>query len=251
MHQHKTIAQILLVFSVFNLAFAAPVVREIYDAHDDAMVPVVVRNVAAMSKERRTVSDASPSSSSPPPPDGSTPSGSHPSPPPPPDGSTPLQGSAPSDEPEPVPLHDSESPSLSGGPAALAVSPPGETASLPVAPASNQPVPVHPESTSQHYTAITHDMLGPDRLSPEAEMKRFQTLAKVVVIGGTIIAIAGGLLWNNRHNLRRQIIGPEWYVSKPSHLSYRRLNVPNHKYLTYEIFLSSTDKPSGHPCLDY
>ncbi|KAN0113847.1 hypothetical protein V8E52_007319 [Russula decolorans] len=62
MHQYKTVAQILLILSIFNLVFAAPVVREIYDAHDDVVVPVVVRNVATMSKERRqSESDESPS----------------------------------------------------------------------------------------------------------------------------------------------------------------------------------------------
>ena len=208
MHQHKTVAQILLFLSIFNLVLAAPVEREIYDAHDDVVVPVVVRNVAAMSKERRqSESDGSSSHSSPPPPDGSIPSHSSP---PPPDGSTPLHGSSPSDEPEPEPVPLHQSPSPSGGPAALAVSsPPGGTASLPIVPASDQQVPAHSTSTSQHFTAITYDMLAPDRPSPEAEMKRFQTLAKVVIIGGTIIAIAGGLLWNNRHNLRRQTIGPD------------------------------------------
>jgi hypothetical protein len=188
------------MLSIFNLVFATPVVREIYDAHDDGVVPVVVRNVAAMSKERRQSGS-----------DGPTPSHSSP---PPPDGSTPLHGSSLSDGPAP---HESPSP---GGPAALAVSSaPGGTASLPVVPASDQQVPVHSTSTSQHYPAITHDMLAPERPSPEAQMKRFRTLGKVVLVGGTIIAIAGGLLWHHRHSLRGRTIGPGWYVSNTSHLS--------------------------------
>jgi hypothetical protein len=228
MHQYKTLAQIILFFSIFNLVFTAPVVRETYDAHDDVAVPVVVRNVVAMSKERRQPNEPTPSQPSPPPPDGSTPS---------------LD--------EPTPLH--ESPSPPAGPAALAVSsPPGGMASLPVIPASDQPVPAHSPSTSQHFTAITHDMLAPERLSPAAEMKRFQTLAKVVAIGGTIIIITGGLLWQARHSLRRRTIGPDsdWYVFNPSHLSCRRLNVLNHDNLADEISLSSTAKGSRHPCLD-
>ena len=235
MHQHKTVAQILLILSIFNLVLAAPAVREIYDAHNDVAVPVpvVVRNMAAISKERRDAeSDGNPSHSSPPPPDGSTPSNSLP--PPPPDGSTPLQGSSPSDEPEPMPSH--ESPSPSRGPAALATSsPPGDMASLPVVPASDQhtsqhnsettqdmsnvpasdqPAPVPSTLTSQHNMEVTHE--GSDslrhpagRIAAEDETSRLQKVAKVVVAGTIILAITGGLLWKNRHNLRRETIGPD------------------------------------------
>ena len=52
MHQYKAVTQTLLMLSIFNLVFATPVVREVYDAHDDVM-PVVVRDAAAMSNERR------------------------------------------------------------------------------------------------------------------------------------------------------------------------------------------------------
>src|SRR6266849_741521 len=109
MHQYKTVAQILLILSIFNLVLAAPVVREIYDAHNHMVVPVAVRNVAAISKYRRgSTSGSATADSSPPPspPDGSTPlhpspplpsesmpSGSHSSPPLP-DGSTPLDASS-------------------------------------------------------------------------------------------------------------------------------------------------------------
>ena len=194
MHQYKTVAQILLILSIFNIVFAIPVEREIYDAHDGVVVPVVVRNVAAMSKERRHELDGTPSVSSPPPPD-----------------------VPPSDEP--APLHESLSPPP-GEPAALGVSsPPGGTASLPTVPATNQPVPVRSTSTSP-YTAVTHNMLDPD---PEAEMQRSGRLAKAIIVGGTIIIITGGFLWNNRNSLRRRTIDPDWYVSNPSRLSCRRL----------------------------
>src|SRR5712691_4314205 len=99
MHQYKTVAQMLLILSIFNLVLAAPVVRETRDAnaaHDNVVVPVVMRNLAAMSKERRGGSDGSaPSDSSPPLPHGSP---SHSSPPLPGE-STPLDASPlPSDE---------------------------------------------------------------------------------------------------------------------------------------------------------
>ena len=114
MHQHKTVAQTLLILSIFNLVLAAPVLRDIYDARGDVAGTTAVENVAGMSKERHqsrsdgatgspssplpdydgsTTSPSSPqpldgptaSSSSPPPPDGPTASSSSP---PPPDGST-------------------------------------------------------------------------------------------------------------------------------------------------------------------
>lgn len=159
MHQYKIVAQILLVLSIFNfnLVFAIPLEREMYDARDDVVVPVMVRNVAAMSKGRRqSVSDGpTPSDSSPPPPDESIPSHSLP---PLPDGL--------------IPLH--KSPSPPGGPAALAISSPsGGTESLPVVPASDQPVPVHSPSTSRPYTVVTYGMLD---LNSDAQMKRFRTL---------------------------------------------------------------------------
>jgi hypothetical protein len=219
MYQYKTVAQILLILFIFNLVFAAPVVREIYDPHDDVMVPVVARNVEAMSKERRqSGSDGpTPPHSSPPPSDGLTPSHSSP---PSPDGPMPLQGLSPSDGPAPL----LESPSPPGGPTALAVSsPPGGTASLSVVPASDQPVPVHSTSTSQDYTAVTHDMVAARPPSPEAQMDGFRTLGKA--IGVATIVITGGLLWYHRHSLHHRMIGPDWYVSNPSNLSCRRLNV--------------------------
>ena len=70
MHQYKTVAQILLILSIFNLVFAAPIIREIRYAHSNELAPVTVRN-AAMPKERSEPgSDGTPSNSSPSPPDG-------------------------------------------------------------------------------------------------------------------------------------------------------------------------------------
>ncbi|KAI0262384.1 hypothetical protein BGY98DRAFT_732915 [Russula aff. rugulosa BPL654] len=119
MHQYKTLAQMLLLLSIFNLVLGAPVVREIYEARDDGAVPVVARNVAVMSKERSQVDSdmPTPSHSSPPPQDGSTASYS---PPPMSDGSTPLYASSPQDGD--ASLHGSPTPP--GGSASLAVSSP-------------------------------------------------------------------------------------------------------------------------------
>jgi hypothetical protein len=178
MHQYKykTVAQILLILSIFDLVLAAPVVREIHDARGDVARPVVVTNVATMSKERRQSSDAGPMPlhSSPPSPDGST--HSHPSPqysevetpphppPPPPEGSIPPNSSSqvPDGPYSPPPLSDGStswhsSPLLPGWllhtPSAsdeveslpeLPTSPGGPTSSPPgeIVPATGQPVPV-------------------------------------------------------------------------------------------------------------
>jgi hypothetical protein len=131
MHQYKTVAQILLILSIFNLVLAAPVVREIYNIHDDAVVPAV--NVE---KERR---QSSTSDELPPSPDGPTPSTSSHSPPPL-DGSTALHGLSPSDGE--ASLH--EGPTPQGGPASLAVSsPPGE-----IVPETDHPGPASSEIAS-------------------------------------------------------------------------------------------------------
>jgi hypothetical protein len=216
MHQYKTVAHILLILSIFNLVFAIPVVREIGDAHDDLMVSVVVRSVAATSKERREEDpDGMPSHSSPLP-DGSTPS------PPPPDGSTPSHSSPPLQNGSPSDgaalLHESPPPPP-GGPAALAVSPPpGETAPLPV-PASGRPVP------SQH-TAITHDTLALDPALAEKErrLKNIKLMGVVLAADVAVAAIGGGLLWHSIHQSQRRTIDPDRYVFNPSHFSCRRMS---------------------------
>lgn len=198
MHQYKTVAQILFILSILDLVFATPVVRETYDANDD-VVPIVVRNVAAMSNGRRQPASLDESTS-------------NSSPPPPLDGPTPLHGLSPSDGPASLPSPPS-------GPAALAVSsPPDRTASLPIVPASGRPAVF---ATSQHL-GVTHEMLEPGP-------KKFGTLGKVIAVGSLIVAVTGGLLWHHRHSLRHLTIGPDRYVSDPSHRSCRRLNVPNYK----------------------
>ena len=86
MHRYRIIAQTSLIFSIFNLILASPVVvRKIHEARGDEMV--VVEDVAAMVKKWRKLeaaSDKSPSPrssqpegamTSPQPEDGSTPSG--------------------------------------------------------------------------------------------------------------------------------------------------------------------------------
>jgi hypothetical protein len=209
MHQYKTAAQILLILSIFNLVLAAPVVRDIRDAHDDEVVPVIMRNVAVMSKERgESGSDGStPSDSSPPPPpprpDGSTPLHSSPplpdgpmpshSSPPLPDGSTVLDVSSPSDGE--APLHGRPTPP--GGPASLAVSsPPGRTAALPVVPAIDR-----------------HGMLAAVFPSREALSQRLESLMDKAFIGGAVFLLAGGsVLYSLLH---KRTIDPEWYVSNP------------------------------------
>lgn len=205
MHQYKTVSQILLIISIFNLVFAVPVVRQMYDAHDNVVLPVVVR----------TVADGTPFGSSPPPLDGS---------PPPSHSSSPPQDGLPSGGA--APLHESPSPPP-GGPAALAVSSsPGETASLPAVPVSDEPVP-----TSSQYTAVTHDMLQPDTPPPASDsmLKKYGTVGGMfafeVALAATVI---GGLIWRNHHKHHSRMIDPDWYVSNSLPPSYRHLNVPNH-----------------------
>ena len=226
MHQRKIVTHILLILSIFNPVFAVPVVREAYDAYEDVVAPVIARNVVAMSKERRAESEgAMPSPSSPPPQDETTPS-SHSSPPP--DGST---------------AHP-------GGSAAVAVSsPPDGSASLPDVPASNLPATL--TSTSQPYTQVTHGpvthgMVAPDRPPPMTNMDKLKVAGVIGAVDVAILAVAGGLIWHYRNKLPgdRREIDPDRYVSDPSHPSCRSLNVSNHKYLTYDIFLSSTAKGS-------
>jgi hypothetical protein len=201
MHQYKTVAHILLILSIFNLVFAVPipVARQIDDEHDDAIVPVVVRNVAATSnsKERREDPNGTPLHSSPPPPDGSAPSLL----PPPPDGSTPPHSSPPlpngSPSDGPTPLRESPPPPP-GGSAALAVSPaPGNTASLPAVPASDQPKGSWKKYLPGHG-------------------------GRMVIIDTAMLAVVGTLLWEIYHGNNtqsRRTIGPDRYVSNPSHTS--------------------------------
>lgn len=199
MHQHKIVAQILLALSIFNLVLAAPVVRETYE---DVVVPVVVKNVEVIPKERRgSESDLhtpSSSTSSAPQPDGPTPShslqpppdeptASHSSPPLPVE-STPLYPSSPSDGA--ASLHEWPTHQVSG-PAPPAVSlPPAEPE---IVPATDEPVPVHSTSTPQDYTAKTHDVVVTESPSPEgvARIKKMRMWRDVALVVSAVTVVSG------------------------------------------------------------
>lgn len=189
MHQCKTVAHILLILSIFNLVFAVPVVRETFDEHDDVVAPVIVRDVAAMSKERRAESDGTTlltASESPLPQDETM--HSHDSPPPPPDESTAHPG---------------------GSAAVAAPSPPDGSASLPDVPPSDQrPAPSTP--TPQRYTQVTHAMVEPDR--PYIPFVVNKEKLKLIGSLGVFAAVDATALWliyhytsNKLRNQRRSI----------------------------------------------
>jgi hypothetical protein len=237
MHHCKTVAQILLILSIFNLVFGAPVVRDIYYAHDDLVVPTSVSNVAVMPKERhQSRSNGATASPSSPPPDGSTSSDSLPllpSRPPPLYSSSPSDGEADLHE-SPTPPSGPSSLSASsssdregslhellthpGEPTSLAVSsPPGETDGL-----------AWPSTLGRPYGRddVVRFMIGAQR----SIRRTANTWVKKVVAGIVIIGIASGVVAYFRHrNPHRRTIDPDWYVSNPSYLSRRRLNVPNNK----------------------
>ena len=224
MHQYKTVAQILLVLSIFNLALAAPVVREIYDARDnvDMAVPTAVVDVAVMSKEQyQSRSDG-------PPPDGSTTSPSSPPPPPPPppdasgstashsspqlpDGPPPLYTSSPPDRE--ASLH--ELPTHPDEPTTLPVSPlPAE-----IAPAAGQPVPVPwPSTPGGNAASASRQRLRNrwelERAVDRALMERAGPWLKKVGVGLAIIGGTYGAVEFFRHrNQHRRTIDPDRYVS--------------------------------------
>ena len=222
MHQCKTVAQILIL-SIFNLVFGAPVVREMYDTRDDLAVPTAVGHAAVMLKEQHQSrsNGATASPSSPPPLYASSPSdgeGSLNGSPTPPGHPASLYPSSPSDEE--ASLHEGLTPP--SGPAPLTVSsPPGE-----IVPATDQPVSVHLASTPQENTAVTHahDMSAPHPRPPltivttEEANRIFNTYLKTLTIGVAVIIISGGLVAYYRHcNLHHRTIDLDWYVSNPSH----------------------------------
>jgi hypothetical protein len=49
MHQHKAVAQLILILSILNFVLAAPAVREIHEARDDVIVPVFAQDVEGVS----------------------------------------------------------------------------------------------------------------------------------------------------------------------------------------------------------
>ena len=210
MLRHKIAAQIFLITSIFNLVIAAPVVREIYETHDNEVVPVVVRDVEVMSNEWRSSESegATPSDSSVPPPDRTTPSHSSP---PSADKSTPLV--TPSALDGSASFRDWLTPPVAGGPASssLVSSPPGE-----IVQATDEPVPMHSTLTPQDNTAATGDVLDTKPPSPEAQarMKKLKIIQKVTVAVAAIV-FASGLLWQYRHNLHHRTIDPDRYVHGP------------------------------------
>ena len=250
MHQYKTVTQILLILSIFNLVLGAPVVREIYDARDD----VAVGNVAVISKgqhlSRSNEATASPSS---PPTDGSTTS---PSSPPPLDESTtshsspvlpeelpPLYTSSPSEgEPDSwTDFHNLAMPP-SGLPSLPVSSPPGE-----IVLATDQPVPVLPGWSSQQEA----DAASLIRLREMMEANRVlrqttRTVAMKFAGGLAILGITGGMIAYYRHrNHHHRTIDLDWYVSNPPSPSCRHLNILSENVLTDEFFLSSESTVKG------
>jgi hypothetical protein len=204
MHQYKTVTQILLILSVFNLVFGAPVVREIYDARDCLAVPAAVGNVVVMSKEQhQSRSDEATASPSSPAPDESTTSNS----PPPPDGSATVH-SLPLPQDGSQPLYASSPPPSE--PTSSAVS----SSSGTIVPATGRPAPPDPMEAERVRN-----------LNMERAVRR--VIGINIAAGIALIAIGGGWVAYSRHHHRA--IDPDWYVSNPSHPSCRRLNVPNHK----------------------
>ena len=231
MHQYKTLARTLLLLSIFNLAFAVPVVREIHDArhaHNNMAVSVVVRNVAAVSKERgEPVPDESLSStSSTPPSDGPTISqsstklqggstvlhGSSASDgsaylhegPPHPDGSTSLAVSSPqreivpaTDQPVPGDIASSLHPD---GPTSLA----GSSLQSEIVPATDQPVQGDiasspaPLASDQHEETFFRD--------PETKWEKYGITGGLAALDTLLV---GGFLWQYRHNLFGRTIEPD------------------------------------------
>jgi hypothetical protein len=198
MHQYKTVTQTLLVLSILNLVFAAPVVlREARDTDNDVLV--VADDVTTVSERRGDTTDGTtPSQNSSPLSDGPSPHGSLPL-----GESALLQGSASSSEPAPL-SHvsatdgqmvrvDSTSAhplSMPDGPAAAPV--PNTEASTSLHPLSSTaaPAPV-PDSTAEgsttpHYTQVTYDML--DRDPPSRTAKMIKIVGGMTLFGGGLIA---------------------------------------------------------------
>jgi hypothetical protein len=236
MHQYKIVAQILLIFSIFNLVLAAPVVRDIYDACDDVAVPTAVGNVAVMSKERHQSrsDEATASPSSPPSSDGEGSLHGLPTLPHVPaslydssssDGEGSLHG-LPTPPHVPASLYDSSS---SDGEGSLHELPthPDEPTSSAVSSPSGEIVPVGSPSVSQG------DADAVDRLMMEAGLRTdqdFRNYRNKIVSGVAVLTIAGiAIGYSQLHNHHHRTIDRDWYVSDPSRPSCRRLKVPNHK----------------------
>jgi hypothetical protein len=222
MHQYKTVAQILLILSIFNPVLAAPVVRDIYDAHDDVAAPTAVENVAVMSKERhQSRSDVTTSSpSSPPLPEGST--TSHSSPLLPPflyaSSSSDREGSpherSPTSPDVPATLYD---PSPSDGEGSLHELPthPDEPTSLHV---SSLPSEVATNPAPWPYPpASPADAASIQRLEETMEMREMaKTFLKKLGVGLAVLGVAGGAVAvHQKLNHHHRTIDPDWYVCNP------------------------------------
>jgi hypothetical protein len=197
MHQYKTVTQTLLVISILNLVFAAPVVRrEARDTGND--VVVVANDVTTVSERRRDTTDGTtPLENSPPLTDGPSPHGSLPL-----DESALLRGSASSSEPAPlshvsgtdgqmVRVDSTSAHPLStvDGPAAAPVpNTEASTSSHPLS-TSAEPAPVPDstaeESTTPHYTQVTYDMLNRD--PPSNTLSTTRKVVGMTLISGDLI----------------------------------------------------------------
>jgi hypothetical protein len=210
MHQYKTILQTLLVLSVLNVVFAAPVVpQEVRDTGKD--VAVVAEDVTTLSERRRgtppggtTPSEYSSSSSS----DGSPPQDSLPL-----EGSAPLQGSAPLSWSAPsshlsatdrqVPAQDSTTEaSTSAHPLSAAEVPaPVPDSNTEASTSSLRPVPAEDStaegSTNSHYTAITPDMLHRD---PNKVSTGRQIAGIALVFGIPAALVLFATFYHNHHS---------------------------------------------------
>ena len=209
MHQYKTFAQTLLLLSILNVVFAAPVLpSEVRDTGND--VVTVAENATTVSERRRGLppdgtappQDSSPLSDRPPSHD-SLPSEE-------PAG---LQGSVPSSgsplshffaADRQAPVHDSTmEASTSAHPLSAADEPaPAPVSNTEASTSSPRPVPVHDStaegSTAPHYTAITPDMLykDPNHISVARKIAGFTLLGSIV----TGIVLLSALQGNHHHN---------------------------------------------------
>ena len=217
MRQYKTIVQTLVVLSILNLVYAAPVVpQEIRDTGND--VGVVAEDVTTESDRRRGIpldgtTGTTPSQYSPSFPDGSPPHDSLSL-----DKSALLQGSESSSGPAPsshlsatdgqVPVHDSTTEASTFEPehplsAAADGQEPVHDSNTETSTSAQRPVPVpvHDStaegSTTPHYTAITPSMLYKD---PHARSMASK-IAGLTLFGGAITALVlYSVLHNNHHN---------------------------------------------------
>jgi len=220
MHQYKTMAQTLLVLSILNLVFAAPVVpREVHDTGDD--VVVVAEDVATGSDRRRGAQPVGTTGTTPSQYPSSLSGGSPPHDSLPLDESAPFQGSASSSGPAPLshlsatggqmPVLDSTTEAstsahplsaawdllhqktnrlnteASDGPA------PAPTSNTEASTSSHRPVPVSAStaegSTTPHYAQITPDMLHKDP-TKKLVAQKFAAFGLLVAVNAVATGIA-------------------------------------------------------------